>query len=172
MSLRARTAVTAWTRLPGAGHDQGRSDVRHGADLGQPGEDRIVERDRRPEAQSLLRVDLADDAGRRVEGDDLPGVDDGDPVGEPLGLLHEVGHQDDGHAAVADALDQVPGVTPGLRVEPGRQLVEDGDARVADEGQRDRQPLLLPARQLAEGGLALVVRPRSSMSRSQSAGVS
>ena len=103
----------------------------------------------------------------------MPGVDDGEPVGEALGLFHEVGDEDDGHAAVADALDQVPGVAPGLRVEAGRQLVEDRDPRVPDERERDRQPLLLTARQLAERRVSRwSPRPRSSMSRCQSAGVS
>ena len=94
--------------------------------------------------------------GGRVEGDDPARVDDGDPVAEPLGLLHEVGDQHDGDPAVADRLDQVPGVTAGLRVEPGGQLVEDRDPRVADQRQGDRQPLLLAARELAERGVALV----------------
>ena len=34
--------------------------------------------------------------------DDPAAVDDGDPVGEALRLLHEMGDEDDGHAAIAD----------------------------------------------------------------------
>ena len=56
-----------------------------------------------------------------------------------------MGDQEDGDAALADALDQVPGVAASLRVEPGRELVEDGDLGVADERERDREPLLLAA---------------------------
>jgi hypothetical protein len=47
--------------------------------------------------------------------------------------------------AVAHLLDHVPGVAPGVRVEAGRHLVEHGDLGLADEGERDRQALLLPA---------------------------
>ena len=100
-----------------------------------------------------------DDPGGRVEGHDAAGVDQGDPVGEALGLLHEVGDEDDRHAAGPDVLDELPGVAPGLRVEARRELVEDRDLGVADEGEGDREPLLLAARQLAELGLALVRQP-------------
>ena len=43
---------------------------------------------------------------------------------------------------------------------PGRQLVEDGDPRPPDEGQRDRQPLLLAAGQVPIGGVAAGRRDR------------
>ena len=107
----------------------------------------------------------------RVDRDDLARVDHGEPVGEPLGLFHEVGHQEDGHAPVADALDQVPRVPAGLRVQSGGQLVEDRDPRVPDERERDRQPLLLAAGELAERRVSRwSPRPRSSISACQSAG--
>ena len=103
----------------------------------------------------------ADQAGRGVEGDDLPLVDHGDPVAEPLGLLHEVGHEKDGHATVPYLFDQSPGVTAGPWVESGGQLVEHHDPRVADQGERDGQPLLLTARQLGEPGGELGVQTES-----------
>jgi hypothetical protein len=58
-----------------------------------------------------------------------------------------VGDQHDRHAAVPDALDQLPGVPAGLRVQPGGHLVQHRDLRPADQGQRHRQPLPLPAGQ-------------------------
>ena len=88
-----------------------------------------------------------------------PGAEDGDAIGEPLGLLHQVGDEQDGHAAVADRLDELPRLAAGLRVEPGRELVEDRDPRPADERQGDRQALLLAAREVAVGRVALVVEP-------------
>ena len=72
--------------------------------------------------------------------------DERQAVGQPFGLLHEVGHQNDGDAALFEALDQAPGLAPGVRVEPGRQLVEDGDLGPPQEGHRDRQPLPLATR--------------------------
>jgi hypothetical protein len=60
-----------------------------------------------------------------------------------------------GHPAGADALDQRPGVAPGLRVEAGGQLVEHGHLRAPGQRQRDRERLLLAAGQLAVPGAAL-----------------
>ncbi len=142
--------------VAGAGDHDRLAVPSHAPNLGQTGQQPVVDRGGGSESQSLLGVDAGDEAGRRVERHDAAVVDQGDAVGEALGLLHEVGHQDDRHAAVADILDELPGVTPRLRVEAGGQLVEDRDLRVADQRQRDRQPLLLAAGQLAERGLALV----------------
>ena len=73
------------------------------ADLRQVGEQPIVERRGRAEPQPLL----ARRRGRRCppgvsSATMRPLVDDRDPVGEALGLLHEVGDEQDGDAAVAD----------------------------------------------------------------------
>src|SRR5690606_996261 len=53
-----------------------------------------------------------------------------------------VGDQQDRDPAVADLLDQLSSVAAGLRVQPGGQLVQYRDLRVAHQGERDRQPLL------------------------------
>ena len=98
--------------------------------------------------------------GGRVERDHPAVADHRDPIGEAFGLLHQVGDEDDGDAAVADRLDEVPGVATRLRVEAGGQLVEDRDPRLADERERDREPLLLAAGQVAVGGVALVREAR------------
>jgi hypothetical protein len=104
--------------------------------------------------------DPRNQAGGRVDGDQPAGVEQRQAVAEPLGLLHEVRDQHHGHAPVADALDEVPGVTTRVRVQPGGQLVQDGDLRVADQRQRDRQPLLLAAGELGEPGVTLVGQPQ------------
>ncbi len=92
-------------------------------------------------------------------------VDHRYPVAQPLGLLHEVGDQQHGDAAGADALDQRPGVAPGLRVQALGQLVQHGDPRAADQGQGDGQPLALAAGQLAERGARLPVQPQGGGQR-------
>ena len=115
------------------------------ADLGQAGEQPVVELRGRPEADALLGVGPGDDAGRRVDRDDPALAEHGDPIGEVLGLLHEVGHEQDGHAAVADRLDDAPRLPAGVRVEAGRELVEDRDLGLPHERERDGQPLLLTA---------------------------
>ncbi len=66
-----------------------------------------------------------------------------------------MGDEHDGDPAVAHALDQVPGVPPGLRVKASGELVEDRDPRAADQRHGDGQPLLLAAGELAERGPGL-----------------
>jgi len=86
-------------------------------------------------------------------------IDQGHAVTEPLDFLHEVRYQHDRHAAVAHALDQLPGVAAGLRVQAGRHLIEHRDLGAADQRQRDRQALPLPAGQRPVVGPALVGQP-------------
>ena len=73
-----------------------------------------------------------------------------DAVAQPLGFLDVVGDEHDRRAAVADAADHVPGMTPADRVEVLGQLVEEHQLRVADESEGDEQPLPLAAGQRAE----------------------
>jgi hypothetical protein len=86
-------------------------------------------------------------------------VEERDAVTEPLGLLHEVGDQQDRDAALAHLLDQVPGVAAGLGIKAGRHLVEHGEPGPADERQGDRQALLLAAGERAIVVTALVGEP-------------
>ena len=53
-----------------------------------------------------------------------------------------------------------PGVAPGGGVQPRRQLVEHRDLRVADERQRDREPLALAAGELGERAVLQPVEPQ------------
>ena len=89
----------------------------------------------------------------RPLGDDLPGGDHGDPVGESLGLLHVVRGEQHGLAEVPEAGDHLPGAASGGGVEAGRWLVEEDQLRVADQRQRDIQP---PALAAGQRGGALV----------------
>ena len=153
----ARTDVDSTDEVARAGHDDERTaplDVPH---LGEVGQEVVLDRRRRSEAQPLLRVDHRDDAGGRVDGDQPAMVEDGHPIGETLGFLHQVRDEEDGHAAIADRLDQVPCFPTRLRVEAGRELVEDRDPRPADERERDGQALLLATGEIAVGGVALVL---------------
>ena len=89
----------------------------------------------RPGPRSRRRVhagpaDLGLERGRRALGDDVPVVDDPDPVGEHVGLLEVLRRQEDGHALLArEPGDLVPERGAALDVEPGRRLVEEEDAR-------------------------------------------
>ena len=105
--------------------------------LAHPLDLRLVARgrlDRRPADLRLERV------GRAL-GDDLAGVDDPDPVGERVGLLEVLRGQEDGHALVAgEPRDLVPERGAALHVEAGGGLVEEEDAGLVDQRQREVEP--------------------------------
>ena len=50
----------------------------------------------------------------------------------------------------------------GLRIETRRQFVQDRDLGLANEGEDDGQPLLLPARKLAVIRTPLLVEPKNT----------
>ena len=105
--------------------------------------------DRRP---ADLRLQLL---GRAL-GDDVPVVDDPDPVGERVGLLEVLRREEDGHALVAgEPGDLGPERASALRVEARRRLVEEEDRRPVHEREREVEPALHAARvaaDLAVGG--------------------
>src|SRR5690606_28763118 len=92
----------------------------------------------------------AHQALRGVERADPTAIDDRDAIAELAGLLHRVRHEDHRDAAGAQLAHQLPDLAASARVEPGAELVEDRHLRPADEGQRDRESLLLPTGELAE----------------------
>ena len=92
---------------------------------------------------------------RRIEGDDPAAVDDENPVAEGLRFLHVMGGQKDSFAPVPDPPDELPHGPAGVRVEPRRQLVQEDELGIVDQGQGDEQSLLLPAGELGERRLPL-----------------
>jgi len=105
-------------------------------------QDPVLEGTARSEPHVVASPLALGETPRRVHRDDPAVIDDGDAIAQALGLVHEVSDEQNRDPAVSDVLDQPPGVTPGLGVEAGRQLVENGDPRIPDQGERDRQPLL------------------------------
>ena len=96
------------------------------------------------------------DEGRdRIEGDEAPVVDDGDPVAQGLGLLHVVGGQDHRLTALADVTHDVPHGQARLRVEGGGQLVEEEQLGIMNQGQGDEDTLALPTGEPGDVGLLL-----------------
>ncbi len=63
----------------------------------------------------------------------------------------------DGPARLLELLDEVPQLAARLRVEPGGGLVEKEEIRIADERARERQPLLLSARERDHARIALLL---------------
>jgi hypothetical protein len=60
-------------------------------------------------------------------------VDDGDAVGELIGLLQVLRRQHDGRAVGVQPADLLPQRDAAHRVEPGRGLVEEEHRRFVDE---------------------------------------
>ena len=74
-------------------------------------------------------------------GDELSCGDDADPVGHPLGNLEDM-RRHDHRAAVAHALaEQAFDVTGRDRIEPGKRLVQNDQARRVHQGARQRDLL-------------------------------
>ena len=110
---------------------------------GEPGE---VHAGLGAEPQLLLRAG-GGERGRAAVGDHPAVVDDHHVVGQRLGLLHEVGGEQHGHAVAAQRVDQLPHQAPGLRVEARGGLVEEHQLGAPDDGAGQREPLLLAAGQ-------------------------
>ena len=71
---------------------------------------------------------------RRAPGDDLSVVDDGDVSAEAVGLLHDLGGEQDGDALRVEVVEVLPYRDAALRVESDRRLVEEEDFGVVHEG--------------------------------------
>lgn len=95
-------------------------------------------------------------------------VDDGDAVAQGLGLLHVVGGHDHCGAALADGAHHVPHGQARLGVERGGELVEEDQFGLAQQGERDEDPLALSSGELVHvgapfGGYAELVEQRGGV---------
>ncbi len=93
---------------------------------------------------------------RRVERHDPAVADHRDAIAQPLRFLHEMRREQHGHAAVAHRAHEIPDAAACLRIEPGRELVEEHDLGFVDQRQCDERTLLLPAGQVPEGDVRAV----------------
>src|SRR5439155_8450691 len=96
----------------------------------------------------------------RTHLDDAPVLDDRHAVAESFGFFHQVSCEKYRGATVSDAGHEGPDRAPRLRIESRRELVEEHDLRLVDEGQRDEEPLLLSARERHEPRVALGFQPK------------
>src|SRR5579885_3441380 len=107
-------------------------------------------RDTRRRASAVKAANVEPVAGRRAAtetgqqglraagGDDAAGVDDGDPVAQPLGLIEVVGGQQHGHLGRAlHGGDEVEQLVPDPGVEADGGLVEEQDLGMREEGPGD-----------------------------------
>ena len=63
-----------------------------------------------------------------------------DVVGQVVRLVEVLGREQHRRAVVDELADEAPDVVARLRVEPGRGLVEDQQARAADEARAEVEP--------------------------------
>ena len=95
----------------------------------------VVDDDLDPLAADL-RLELVGGAA----GDDLAVVDDGDLVGQLVGLLEVLGREQERRALADEAADDVPHAEPAARVEAGRRLVQEQQPRPADQRAGEVEP--------------------------------
>ena len=74
-----------------------------------------------------------------------------------LGLLDVVRGDDDSLLSIAQGFHNLPDVAPDLWVEAGGGLVQEHDAGVVDQGQGDRDALVLAAGELVELAVPLLL---------------
>jgi len=72
-------------------------------------------------------------------------VDDDDAVGQLLGLVEVVGGEQHGHAVGSQVGHDATDELAAGGVDAGGGLVEEGDLGAPDEGEGEREPLLLAA---------------------------
>src|SRR5690606_21018837 len=80
-----------------------------------------------------VRLHAGDDGAEGVVGQDAPGADDDDPLGERLDLLQVVAGDDDGGALAVVVADGLPQGAAALDVQPRGRLVEQHQAGSAGE---------------------------------------
>jgi hypothetical protein len=69
-----------------------------------------------------------------------------------------VGREQDRAARALEFFDQLPQLTPGLRIEPGGGLIQEQEIGIADERAGQREPLLLAARERADARPPLLLQ--------------
>jgi len=100
--------------------------------------------------------------GRSAGGQDLARVDGGQPV-ERLRFLHVGGGDQHAHTGPAgsDAIDELPELPAGQRIDAGGGLVQDQEVRVVDQRAAQAELLLHAARELAGGPVPERAEPRA-----------
>ncbi len=97
---------------------------------------------------------------RAAFGNFAPMVQHQQTRAQALGLVHEVGGQQNRLALLQQQLQTLPHQVPGLRVQPGGGLVQQQQFGVIDQCSGQTQTPLHAARQLARPGVGLVRQRR------------
>ena len=92
---------------------------------------------------------LGQQGDRGIQAEQMAVIDDGNLIAQLLGLVHVVGGEHHRLALRLDRLDALPEVVARLGIEPRGGLVQKQQLGVAEQGQRQQQPLPLTAGELA-----------------------
>ena len=87
-----------------------------------------------------LAADLCLELVGGTARDDLAVIDDGDRIGQLVGLLEVLRRQQERRPFPDERPDDVPHAEPAARVEPGGRLVEDQESWPADQGTPQVEP--------------------------------
>src|SRR5258708_2397953 len=109
------------------------------------------------ELHDVLRAERLDQLPRTAQRDDLAVIDDRDAIAKNLRFVHVVRRQDGGLSRRLELFDEIPELSPRLRVESRRRLVEKQPLRVNDDRPGEREPLLLSARELSHARVPLIL---------------
>src|SRR6185437_2077535 len=109
------------------------------------------------ERHHMLCAPRADQLARCAERDHLAVVHDRDAIAEAFGLIHIVGGEDDCSAGSAELLDEIPELSPRLRIESRGWFIEEKQIRVADERAGKGEPLLLTTGETADARVLLLL---------------
>ena len=102
-----------------------------------------------------MAAEAVDELGRSSFSDDLAVIDYGQAVAETFCFVHVVSGEQDGATLFLEDTDDIPELAAALGIESGGRLVEKEDARIADQGGRDGETLLLAAGKFADPGVSL-----------------
>ena len=97
----------------------------------------------------MVSAKPVDQIGGCAFGDQLAVINDGQPIAKALGLVHVMGCKQYCAAISLKGANDIPELTPALRIEAGRRLVEKKNSRISHERRSDGQALALPAGQLS-----------------------
>ena len=114
--------------------------LRATADPGEIGETFLVAAVPEADLHDLTPDVFGDETARRPLGHDPAGIHHDEPVAQLFCLVHEVGGDHLRRAAFFELVQLVPQHVAGLRVEPGRRLVEQKQVGVVDQRPGDRDP--------------------------------
>ena len=99
--------------------------------------------------------------GWRADGNQFSMIENCDPLAQPGGLIEIVRGKQDRPPLLPQVLNDIVYFLTRLRIKAGRGLIEEDQHGIINQGQRQRQALLLPARQSFVFGVTLLPKAQT-----------